>query len=69
MASIEFTIQGRAFKLESNGNGRRILDKNGVEWSDPELVEFAGEVEATTAIAYAQRDLERTEDRDLSHTR
>lgn len=59
MQSIEFTIQGRQFKLESNGHGRRVLDKNGVEWSDQELVDFAGAVEATTALAYAQRDLER----------
>jgi hypothetical protein len=60
MRSIQFAIQGRHFQLESDGNGnRRVIDRNNVEWSDQELIELAGETEATTALAYALRDLER----------
>jgi len=57
--SIQFSVQGRLFKLESDGNARRVIDRNNVEWSDKELVELAGETEATTALAYAIRDLEK----------
>jgi hypothetical protein len=59
MRSIEVTVSGHRFKLESDGNVRRVIDRNNVEWSDQELVELAGETEATTALAYAIRDLER----------
>jgi hypothetical protein len=67
--SIEFTVSGRKFKLESDGNVRRIIDRNNVEWSDKELVELAGETEATTALAYAIRDLERYTTYPLPHER
>jgi hypothetical protein len=67
--SIEFTVSGRKFKLESDGNVRRIIDRNNVEWSDQELVELAGETEATTALAYALRDLERYTAYPLPHER
>jgi hypothetical protein len=67
--SIEFTVSGRKFKLESDGNVRRIIDRNNVEWSDQELVELAGETEATTALAYAIRDLERYTAYPLPHER
>jgi hypothetical protein len=67
--SIEFTVSGRKFKLESDGNVRRIIDRNNVEWSDQELVELAGETEATTALAYAIRDLERYTTYPLPHER
>ncbi len=69
MRSIEFTVSGRKFKLESDGNVRRIIDRNNVEWSDKELVELAGETEATTALAYAIRDLERYTTYPLPHER
>ena len=59
MRSIEFMVSGRKFKLESDGNARRVIDRNNVEWSDQDLVELAGETEATTSLAYALRDLER----------
>ena len=59
MRSILFEVSGRPFKLESDGNARRVIDRNGVEWSDGELVDAFGETEATTALAYALRDLER----------
>ena len=59
MRSILFEVSGRPFKLESDGNARRVIDRNNVEWSDPELVDAFGETEATTALAYAIRDLER----------
>lgn len=59
MRSIEFTLSGRKFKMAGEGNVRKVFDNNGVEWSDNDLVEFAGTTEATTALAYAQRDLER----------
>jgi hypothetical protein len=42
-----------------DGDVRRVFDANGTEWSDEELGILGGEVEATTALAYAQRDLER----------
>ena len=69
MRSIEFTVSGRKFKLESDGNVRRVIDRNNVEWSDQELVELAGETEATTALAYALRDLERYTAYPLPHER
>ena len=59
MRSIQFTVQGRSFQLEVHENARRIIDRNGVEWSDQELADAFGEVAATTALAYALRDLER----------
>lgn len=59
MRSIQFTVQGRPFQLEVHENVRRVIDRNGVVWSDPELVDAFGETEATTALAYALRDLER----------
>ena len=69
MRSIEFTVSGRKFKLESDGNARRVIDRNNVEWSDPELVDAFGETEATTALAYAIRDLERFTAYPLPHER
>jgi hypothetical protein len=69
MRSVEFTVSGRKFKLESDGNARRVIDRNNVEWSDQELVELAGETEATTALAYAIRDLERFTAYPLPHER
>ena len=62
-------MQGRPFKLESDGNARRVIDRNNVEWSDKELVELAGETEATTALAYAIRDLEKYTAYPLPHER
>jgi hypothetical protein len=62
-------VQGRLFKLESDGNARRVIDRNNVEWSDKELVELAGETEATTALAYAIRDLEKYTAYPLPHER
>ena len=59
MRSIEFTLSGRKFKMARDGDVRRVFDTNGVEWSDEELGILGGEIEATTALAYAQRDLER----------
>ena len=59
MRSIEFTVSGHRFKLESDGNVRRVIDRNNIEWSDVELSDAFGETEATTALAYAIRDLER----------
>lgn len=59
MRSIHFEVSGRPFKLESDGNVRRVIDRNGVEWSDVELSDAFGETEATTALAYAIRDLEK----------
>jgi hypothetical protein len=60
MRSTQFALQGKQFRLETEDNGdRRYIDRNGVEWSDKDLVEFAGEIEATTTIAYALRDIER----------
>jgi len=69
MRSIQFSVQGRPFKLESDGNARRVIDRNNVEWSDKELVELAGETEATTALAYAIRDLEKYTAYPLPHER
>jgi hypothetical protein len=43
----------------SDAQGRRVIDRNGVQWSDGELIYAFGETEATTALAYALRDLER----------
>jgi hypothetical protein len=57
--SILFEVSGRPFKLESDGNVRRVIDRNNVEWSDVQLSDAFGETEATTALAYALRDLER----------
>ena len=59
MRSIQFEVSGRPFLLVSDAQGRKVVDRNGVEWSDPELVDAFGETEATTALAYALRDLER----------
>lgn len=59
MRSIQFTVQGRTFQLEVHENARRVIDRNGVEWSDRELADAFGEVESQTALAYALRDLER----------
>jgi hypothetical protein len=67
--SIEFTVSGHRFKLESDGNARRVIDRNNVEWSDKELVDLAGETEATTALAYAIRDLEKYTAYPLPHER
>ena len=69
MRSILFEVSGRPFKLESDGNARRVIDRNNVEWSDKELVELAGETEATTALAYAIRDLEKYTAYLLPHER
>jgi hypothetical protein len=69
MRSILFEVSGRPFKLESDGNVRRVIDRNNVEWSDPELVDAFGETEATTALAYAIRDLERHTAYPLPHER
>ena len=69
MRSIQFSVQGRLFKLESDGNARRVIDRNNVEWSDKELVELAGETQATTALAYAIRDLEKYTAYPLPHER
>ena len=69
MRSILFEVLGRPFKLESDGNARRVIDRNNVEWSDKELVELAGETEATTALAYAIRDLEKYTAYPLPHER
>ena len=59
MRSIQFDVQGRTFQLEVHNDARRVVDRNGVEWSERELADAFGEVEATTALAYALRDLER----------
>ena len=59
MRSIQFTMQGRTFQLEVHENARRVIDRNGVEWSDQELADAFGEVAATTALAYAIRDMEK----------
>ena len=59
MRSIQFEVQGRPFLLVSDAQGRKVVDRNGVEWSDVELSDAFGETEATTALAYALRDLER----------
>ena len=59
MRSIQFTMQGRTFQLEVHENAKRVIDRNGVEWSDSELVDAFGAVEATTALAYALRDIEK----------
>jgi hypothetical protein len=67
--SILFEVSGRPFKLESDGNVRRVIDRNNVEWSDKDLVELAGEAEATTALAYAIRDLEKYTAYPLPHER
>jgi len=57
--SIQFEVQGRPFLLVSDAQGRWVVDRNGVQWSDVELSDAFGEIEATTALAYALRDLER----------
>ena len=59
MRSIQFEVQGRPFLLVSDAQGRKVVDRNNVEWSDVELSDAFGETEATTALAYALRDLER----------
>ena len=59
MRTIHFAGQGRHFILVSDGQGRQVVDRNGVEWSDVQLSDAFGETEATTALAYALRDLER----------
>ena len=59
MRSIQFSVQGRPFSLVSDGQVRKVIDRNNVEWSDVELSDAFGEIEATTALAYALRDLER----------
>lgn len=59
MRSIQFAVQGRTFQLEVHENARRVIDRNGVEWSDQELADAFGEVAATTALAYAIRDIEK----------
>jgi hypothetical protein len=60
MRSTQFALQGKQFRLETEDNGdRRYIDQNRVEWSDQDLIVFAGETAATTAIAYALRDIER----------
>ena len=59
MRSIQFDVHGRTFQLEVHNDARRVIDRNGVEWSDRELADAFGETEATTALAYALRDLER----------
>lgn len=69
MRSIEFTLSGRKFKMARDGDVRRVFDTNGVEWSDDELVELGGQTEATTTLAYAQRDLERFTDYGVSDER
>jgi hypothetical protein len=43
----------------SDGQVRKVIDRNNVEWSDVQLSDAFGETEATTALAYALRDLER----------
>jgi hypothetical protein len=69
MRSIEFTLSGRKFKMARDGDVRRVFDTNGVEWSDEELGILGGEIEATTALAYAQRDLERFTEYGVPHER
>lgn len=69
MRSIQFSVQGRPFSLVSDGQVRKVIDRNNVEWSDPELVDAFGETEATTALAYALRDLERYTAYPLPHER
>jgi hypothetical protein len=69
MRSIEFVLCGRKFKMARDGDVRRVFDANRTEWSDEELTILGGEVEATTTLAYAQRDLERFTDYPLSHER
>ena len=59
MRSIQFSVQGRPFSLVSDGQVRKVIDRNNVEWSDVQLSDAFGETEATTAIASALRDLER----------
>ena len=59
MRSIQFEVSGRPFLLVSDAQGRKVVDRNGVEWSDVELSDAFGETEATTALAYALRDIER----------
>jgi hypothetical protein len=59
LRSIQFTVQGRTFQLEVHENARRVIDRNGVEWSDQELADAFGAVEATTSLAYAIRDIEK----------
>jgi len=59
LRSIQLTMQGRTFQLEVHENARRVIDRNGVEWSDQELADAFGEVAATTALAYAIRDIEK----------
>ena len=39
MRSIQFAVQGRTFQLEVHENARRVIDRNGVEWSDQELAD------------------------------
>lgn len=69
MRSIQFDVQGRPFSLVSDGQIRKVIDRNGVEWSDRELADAFGETEATTALAYALRDLERYASYGLSDQR
>jgi len=59
LRSIQLTMQGRTFQLEVHENARRVIDRNGVQWSDGELIYAFGETEATTALAYAIRDIEK----------
>ena len=59
MRSIQFEVSGRPFLLVSDAQGRKVVDRNGVEWSDQELADAFGEVAATTALAYAIRDIEK----------
>ena len=58
MRSVEFKVAGKKFSLAREGNVRHVFDTNGVEWSDDDLVELGGQTEATTALAYALRDLD-----------
>jgi len=67
--SIEFTLAGRKFKMARDGDVRKVFDTNNVEWSDEDLAVLGGALEATTALAYAQRDLERFTEYPLPHER
>jgi hypothetical protein len=69
MRSIEFKVAGQKFSLARDGDVRHVFDTNGVEWSDDELIELGGKTEATTALAYAIRDLDVYTEYPLPHER
>ena len=60
MIEIEFELNGQLFRLVGHPDTKRkIFDTKGSEWSEDQLVAWAGEHQAHLALAYAHRDWNR----------